>query len=48
MHETLLSIRNRLEKMNTQVASVVPNDEPLGNAHANWSFPGLTRSELIE
>lgn len=31
-----------------QVQSVVPSDEPFGNAHGNWSFPGLTRAELIE
>ena len=31
-----------------QVQSAVPNEEPFGIAHGNWSFPGLTRAELIE
>src|SRR3546814_4085177 len=32
----------------SQVGSSIPNDEPFGNAHNNWSFPGLTRVELME
>src|SRR5690606_28561326 len=30
------------------VKAAIPNDEPFGNAHGHWSFPGLTRAELIE
>lgn len=26
----------------------IPSDEPFGNAHNNWSFPGLSKIELIE
>lgn len=48
MHETLETIQARLEKLIAQVQSAIPNDEPFGNAHGNWSFPGLTREELIE
>lgn len=48
MHQTLTTIRQHLEKVIAQVRSAVPNDEPFGNAHGNWSFPGLTRAELIE
>lgn len=48
MHQTLTAIRDHLEKIIAQVQASVPNDEPFGNAHNNWSFPGLTRSELIE
>lgn len=48
MHQTLTTIQQNLEKVITQVRSSVPNDEPFGNAHGNWSFPGLTRAELIE
>ena len=48
MHQTLAAIQQHLEKLITQVRSAVPNDEPFGNAHNNWSFPGLTRAELIE
>lgn len=48
MHQTLITIQKHLEKIIAQVQSAVPNDEPFGNAHSNWSFPGLTRVELIE
>ena len=48
MHKTLIAIQESLEKVVSQVQSTVPNDEPFGNAHGNWSFPGLTRAELIE
>lgn len=48
MHQTLVTIQQHLEKVITQVRTAVPNDEPFGNAHGNWSFPGLTRAELIE
>ena len=48
MHQTLATIQQNLENIVTQVRTLVPNDEPFGNAHGNWSFPGLTRSELIE
>lgn len=48
MHQTLITIQQHLEKVVTQVRSTIPNDEPFGNAHGNWGFPGLTRSELIE
>ncbi|MBK1888690.1 hypothetical protein Undi14_01490 [Undibacterium sp. 14-3-2] len=48
MHETLTTINRQLEQVIAQVRSVVPNEEPFGIAHGNWSFPGLTRAELIE
>lgn len=48
MHKTLTAIQARLGEVIAQVKTSVPNDEPFGNAHGNWSFPGLTRAELIE
>jgi hypothetical protein len=48
MHPTLHSIQNKLTQVITQLQSAVPSDEPLGTAHGNWSFPGLTKNELIE
>ncbi len=48
MHKTLKAIQARLGEVVSQVQAAVPNDEPFGNAHGNWSFPGLTRAELIE
>lgn len=48
MHESLTTIQTQLEAVIAQIKATVPNDEPFGIAHSNWSFPGLTRSELIE
>lgn len=48
MHKTLEAIQEHLEKVISQVQTAIPNDEPFGTAHGNWSFPGLTRAELIE
>lgn len=48
MHETLIAVKDQLEKVIAQLQSAIPNDEPFGNAHSNWSFPGLTRVELVE
>ncbi|MBI4740279.1 MAG: hypothetical protein HY777_01695 [Betaproteobacteria bacterium] len=48
MHQTLITIQQHLEKVIAQMRSAIPSDEPFGNAHGNWSFPGLTRAELIE
>jgi hypothetical protein len=48
MHQSLINIQQQLERVIAQLQSTVPSDEPFGNAHGNWSFPGLTRAELIE
>lgn len=48
MHESLTTIQTQLEAVIAQIKATVPTDEPFGIAHGNWSFPGLTRSELIE
>lgn len=47
MHPTLVSIRNELVALSTQIKSSVPNNEPLNVVHGNWSFPGITRDELV-
>jgi hypothetical protein len=48
MHQSLIAIQQHLSQVIAQLRLLVPNDEPFGNAHNNWSFPGLTRVELIE
>ena len=48
MHQTLTTIQKHLSDVIAKVQATVPNDEPFGNAHNNWSFPGLTRAELID
>lgn len=48
MHQILANIQKQLETVISQLQTAVPNNEPFGNAHNNWSFPGLTRAELVE
>lgn len=48
MHQTLTQIQGELGKVIDQINAKIPNSEPLGIAHNNWSFPGLTKEELIE
>jgi hypothetical protein len=48
MHGSLTKVLDQLERVIAQLQSTVPNDEPFGNIHNNWTFPGLTRVELIE
>ena len=48
MHEALTNIQERLNMVIAQLQSTVPNDEPFGNAHNNWSFPCLSKVELVE
>ncbi|MEL3892554.1 hypothetical protein V6B08_19915 [Ferrovibrio sp. MS7] len=48
MHPVLSNICAELDKVAAAIQSNVSSDEPLNVAHNNWSFPGLTRSELIE
>lgn len=47
MHSALVAIQAQLKSVISQFTAHVPTDEPFGNAHNNWSFPGLTRAELI-
>ncbi|MXW91191.1 MAG: hypothetical protein F4Z47_05270, partial [Rhodospirillaceae bacterium] len=48
MHESLVQISESLKVLIQKLQSDVPGDDPFGNAHNNWSFPGLSRIELIE
>jgi len=48
LHSTLAAILAQLGSVIAQLRSAIPNDEPFGNAHNNWSFPGLNRAELID
>lgn len=47
MHQALSNIQQGLEKIIAQLQATVPSDEPFGNAQGNWTFPGLTRADLI-
>ncbi|WP_252090305.1 hypothetical protein [Pseudomonas sp. MWU13-3659] len=48
MHKTLVNLVDELEAIAQTVADSFGSDEPLSIAHANWSFPGLTGTELME
>lgn len=48
MHEALSNIQNELNSLIDMLQEQIPNDEPFGNAHGNWTFPGLSKNELIE
>lgn len=48
MHEALSNIQDDLETLIDVLQAKIPNDEPFGNAHNNWTFPGLSKNELIE
>lgn len=46
MNDVLIKIIEELDKI-IEALSTMPNNEPFSLAHANWSFPGLTKNELI-
>ena len=48
MHPNLLAIDKELELLAIQVAASVPNNEPLNVIHGNWSYPGVSRDELVQ
>ena len=48
MHEALTDIQKRLENVVESLRSNLPDDQSFGIAHANWSFPGLSKGELVE
>lgn len=48
MHPTLVGLSNELQLLATAVTAAMPNNEPLNVVHSNWSFPGLTREELVQ
>ena len=47
MHETLEAIQEALTGLVSQLHVVIPNDTPFSLAHGNWSFPGLSKNDLI-
>jgi len=48
MHEALQAIATELSQISVAIATQIPTDEPFNIAHGNWSFPGITKSELNE
>lgn len=48
MNEALQKVQAELKNVISALQAGLPNDEPFGNVHNNWSFPGLTKAELID
>lgn len=48
MHPTLESIKSELSQISNELQSRIPTDEPFNIATSNWTFPGVTRQELME
>lgn len=48
VNATLQNLLNELEQLISSLNSTIPSDEPFSIAHANWSFPSVSRSDLIK
>lgn len=47
MNATLQNLVNELEQLINALNSSIPNDDPFSIAHGNWSFPSVSKSDLI-
>ena len=47
MSPILLDIKTELNEIINQLESSIPNDEALNYAQRHWTFPGITKAELI-
>ncbi|NYH10448.1 hypothetical protein [Pseudomonas moraviensis] len=48
MHKTLYSLTDELELLIQAIGDSFTDDSPLNIGHDNWTFPGLTGTELME
>ena len=48
MHAVLTMIDSELAKLSAALKAVLPNNEPLSNAHNVWNNPGTSRDELVD
>lgn len=48
MHESLMNVTKQLQTLIEQLQSSMPSEQPFGIAHANWSFPAISRVDLVE
>jgi hypothetical protein len=48
MNDVLLEIISELDQLAAHINATVQHDDPFSVAHSNWTFPGLTRTELAE
>lgn len=47
MNPTLALLERELDALKTSIAGTMPSNEPINIAHGNWSFPGVTRDDLL-
>jgi hypothetical protein len=47
MHQSLVNIQSQLKSVIAQVRTAIASDEPFSIAHGNWSFPSVSRADLI-
>ena len=47
MQKVIKDIADELVQVAAAISAHIPNDEPFSVASGNWSFPGVTRSEIL-
>lgn len=47
MHQELENVCSELDQLARQIPQVIASDEPFNIAHNNWTFPGVTRTDLV-
>lgn len=47
MHPVLENIKNELQQLLAVTNTGIPSNEPFNVAHGNWSFPGLSKADLL-
>jgi hypothetical protein len=48
LNKTIEALHDELGKLAQQLQSAIPEAPPFNIAHKNWSFPGLTRTDLVK
>ena len=48
MHSSLKSIQQELRTLIKQLKETIPDEQSFSVAHSNYTFPGLSRAELVE
>ncbi|HCI6654123.1 TPA: hypothetical protein NPP25_003615 [Klebsiella quasipneumoniae subsp. similipneumoniae] len=47
MNEVLSDLIVELESIISKLGTIIPTNDPFSIVHANWTFPGLTKNDLI-
>ncbi|WP_339426505.1 hypothetical protein [Pseudomonas proteolytica] len=46
MHSVIAALNAELDALITAIMAIIPSDASLNVVHSNWSFPGVTRSDI--